>query len=238
MNAHSDAAVNDPAYIRTVRGRSLADHRYTELAGILKGLRIARARDMGLRYLARWIESCEEIHDRYPIEHFRELLAPCLDPSWHEAHRDCIQGIRRGLDRIQGTVLDHNQGLRLAPDAQYSHPLPTIEFMNRRFVFTGGFSLCARFLAEQATHSLGGLIRSRPALCTDWLVVGSWAHPGWITSTKGRKLEQVEQWIDEDRTQCKIVSEKTWASAVRTLGRAALQSPDKTPSHQPLTPVL
>ena len=197
---------------RLLRRVDLAEHRQSELWGWIQGWKAARDHDGGLRRLALWLETHEELHELWPASDIRALLAPC-QYSTPLAHAE-REAIARGLAQFGRDLGRVTEQRKPTPQVRYDAiPAASIEFNDRHIVFTGDFA-CTRIAAETATAGLGANVRGAPARKGDYLVVGTYAAPGWKHSGRGRKIEQIEQWRAEGATQCRIISERTWAEAV------------------------
>ena len=226
----------DEEFIRTVRARELREHRLTELIGILQGLRWSVSDDGGVLAVARWLEEHPELHETWPANEIRDEIAAtgCWNDGWIE---DCAAGDPRRL-ATAAECLRREAGPRLTqlqraheamyerPRADFDDPVPTISFENRRFVFTGVFTLCDRSLGERATAALGGLVRTAVTRITDYLVVGTRTHAGWRHGQFGQKIARVQAWRNDAKTACAIVREEDWARAMLATRTANTLGPD------------
>ena len=207
------AVAHDPEWIRLVRRRDIIEHRMSELQGLMEGRRIAREPDHGLRSVAEWLNTEETLWETWPASRIREVLAPCLQEDWDDTNHRKVKTIEGALAKFEGPLKDEVKSWADAPDAPWDEDA-TIEFKDRRMVFSGVFKSCERLNAEEASANLGAQIRSAVARVTDYLVVGSRCQPGWKHKRRGRKIEQIVRWRETGETQCAIVSEEQWADAV------------------------
>ena len=210
-----------------LRREDLIEHRTSELWGWLQGISAARDPDRGIARLATWLESCEELHEAWPASALRGLLAPALDPRWREQGppEAMIGAIRRQLSRLSRDVRTSAEQWALQPLARYDRiDAGDIVFEEAHVVITGEPVGCEREMAQAWLRLLGARVRSQVAMKGTYLLVGSRASAGWKHSRRGRKIERVERWRAQGRTQCLIVAETVWARALVDAARAQLKS--------------
>ena len=211
---------DDVPHVLTIRGPDLVDHRKSELTGLLAGLAHARAPDHGMTYLVNWLVRREELHEEYPVPELLHVLTPLLhradrfDPDSNEADGKYLERIHAALRLHRPHLVARSEDLHARADVPYDDPVPPIEFPGHGFIFTGLFDGCERGMAERLTEAYGGIIHPRAVQKADYLVVGSRAHPGWKTSSQGRKIQNILTWRRDDRTDCRIVSEHDWIRAL------------------------
>lgn len=206
---------HDDVWPRIVRHRNLLEHRLSELQGLMQGRRIAHAPDAGLEHLAHWLEEEETLWETWPIPELRNLLRPCLHPSWRTRQTQLRPYIEAALAQYSQPLEAIARIWASRPEAPYDTVnADTLELLEKRLVFTGRFTGCSRMRAETRSEMLGALVRRDVAHNTDMLVVGARCHPGWIHSKRGRKIEKIIQWRAAGRSRCLIVREEDWADAV------------------------
>ena len=222
----------DPEMIRLVRRLDLEEHRMSELWGRLAGHRsMWEGEVVALERMAAWVEAHDEIHESHPLPGLREVLAPYLDPQELAARSpDGLQRTRLAIHQMMGHVRDAARSRERQPEVVYDRIRPVeMVLKDSHLVFTGVLASCEREVAEMASAYVGANVRQNVALCGNWLVVGTRCHPGWKHSRRGRKIEKVEQWRAEGRTQCRIVPERIWAMALwaSPAGRAARKASEE-----------
>lgn len=206
-------AVHDPEWIRVMRRRDIFEHRISELQGLMEGRRIGRNTDGGLAAVAEWIEIEETLWETWPCSRLREILSPCREPEWASASPETVARIEQAVEQYEGPLAEEARAWAEAPDAPFDENT-TMVFTGKRFVFSGVFRHRERHTAEEATGMLGGHIRSDVARVTDFLIVGARCQPGWKHKRRGRKIENIVRWREEDKTECRIVSEEQFWDAI------------------------
>lgn len=91
-------------------------------------------------------------------------------------------------------------------------PAPSIEFMDKSFLFTGTCAFGSRKDCQAAVLSLGGKNAKGVTKTLDYLVLGTYVTDSWIHETFGRKIEKAMKYRDEDGIPLLIVTEEHWAN--------------------------
>ena len=207
--------------LRGIHRLGIRSARIAELAGALNGLSYAHQKDLGLGWLARWIEAHPEIHDAWPASELRPLLHPLL-----ENPNSSVQPILGYLRRIRSTTNTHLSRWGTTPAADFDPP-QTIDFSGKLFCFTGLFAGFAnvsnpRGSIENITRARGGTIHPAVIKRLDYLIVGSTAHPTWSFSTHGTKIARAHYLRNRYQCPIRILRESDWA-------RSALATQPATP---------
>lgn len=199
--------------LRGIHRLSIRSARTAELCGMLNGLAHAQSQDLGLRWLATWIENHPEIHDCWPASDLRHLLKPLL--------QDPTQPVTPFLDHLRNIRTDANQQLTTwsTPASTRFDPPQPIVFRNRLFCFTGLFSGFAnaanpRAEVERITTMRGGIVHPRVVRRLDYLIVGSTAHPAWTASCHGTKIAKAQQYKSRYNSPILILREVDWSRSI------------------------
>ena len=192
-----------------MRHRDLAEHRVSELSGMLTGMTIGRRRGRGMKELGQWIEEHEAVWQCDGVAELREALAPAMESG--EVSISARANIENAIHRISPYLHRQCEHFSSFPDVHYDAGPADL---NGRVVFTGVFVSTTRERAARITANLGAQVQSNVAMCTDLLIVGTRCHPAWKHARRGRKIEKIVRWRSERRTRCRITDESTWAEAV------------------------
>ena len=158
--------------------------------------------------------------------------------AWLEAHRSCLDTWPASVlyDRLRSMLADgvldeHEQGdllgliLKIAqPRSQdglvvpnalpLDTPPPKIEFMDRRFCFTGIFDFGTRADCQAAVTDLGGSCLTGITKKLHYLVIGNIGSETWRHSSFGAKISKAVEYRDSG-VPLAIVSESHWAAYLK-----------------------
>ena len=213
MNPASRPHYRSDDALRGISRLSIRSARTAELCGMLNGLAHAHAPDLGLAWLAKWIEHHPEIHECWPASHLREHLAPVL--------HDPATPVQPLLHRLRLLRADANQQLAqwtTTPAADFDPP-QAIAFAGKLFCFTGlfaGFANAAnpREQIERATAMRGGIVHPRVVKRLDYLIVGSNSHPTWTATNHGSKIALAHRYKTQYKCPIRILREQDWSSSI------------------------
>lgn len=93
-------------------------------------------------------------------------------------------------------------------DLPVDEPLSPVEFDGKSFCFTGNFIYGSRMECEGAVMLKSGMPGNLTKK-TDYLVIGSYASPEWVTSKAGRKIEKALAMRAAGGKIC-IINERHW----------------------------
>lgn len=124
-------------------------------------------------------------------------------------------------DRIKRTSRqkgEHARHIEMALDIlkegiPFDDPVPTIEYADRRFCFTGKFTLGTRQWCEDTVANKGGIPVPNVITETNYLVVGGEVSPGWAHEAFGRKIEKALA-LKLDGIPISLVTEEEWGKTI------------------------
>jgi len=92
-----------------------------------------------------------------------------------------------------------------------------VNFQSSLFCFTGKFEYGTRAKCHSITESLGGRFSDDVVLNLNYLVIGKYSNPDWVSTTHGRKIEKAMHYKKHNKTDLLILSEEIWISEVGRL---------------------
>ncbi|WP_447956530.1 BRCT domain-containing protein [Vreelandella sp. EE7] len=166
-----------------VQSRSL-----DELIGLARGLaadgRIIKAE---AEFLQHWLRQTTALAEDpvYRILYARvnEMLA---DGQLHDDESAELLEMLHTLTGDHGELKAFRSPTRLPLD----DPMPTIDFPDRTFLFTGIMAFGPRSECQLLITDRGGACKSSMSKKVDYLVIGTIANEEWMYSSHGRKIEQ------------------------------------------------
>lgn len=90
-----------------------------------------------------------------------------------------------------------------------NHPLPTVTFQGKEFLFTGTCAYGTRKQCQAVIETLGGINAINVTKNLNYLVLGTYVTDSWIHETYGRKIEKAMQYRD-DGVPLIIITEEHW----------------------------
>ena len=94
-------------------------------------------------------------------------------------------------------------------------PLPSVEFANKSFCFTGTFSLGDRSRCGDILSRFGGVVSKNVTMKIDYLVIGHNVTLDWKHQSYGNKVLKAMKYRDEKNKAISIISEKYWVDSMR-----------------------
>ena len=209
-----DAGVSGAERTRTQRNyRRLSERDIDELMGICKGLiadnRINRDE---LDYVHAWLSEHPSLGNTWPCDVLRDRIGRVLEDSvLSEDEAREIAGFFAQLVAPQHNLPHESvQATRLPIDI----PEPEIQFVGRKFCFTGNFLFGSRLVCADETEGRGANISDSVTVDLDFLVIGSLRSEDWVHTTYGRKIEKAVDYRVKHGLPS-IVSEAHWERALR-----------------------
>ena len=181
-------------------------------------------------YLARWVSNSHELHDLPVVSDLCAVVQQCARTGNTTQSRSTML---ESLKQFVGSP----QGRGLSTSLPFEDPEPRIDFVGKRFCFTGDFDFGSRSACEDEVIKRGGIVQEKLRSDVDYLVVGSSASDAWLHSNFGTKIARAVRWRANRKYNVAIVSEDHWLAAVsrtgpasnrRTVSAAALSTRDQT----------
>ena len=200
--------MRDEEFYNRVSGDRLASRQVDELIGLARGLCAdGTINQAEVEFLEKWLGANLHLTDqplvRVLFDRVRTILA---DGTVSEEEQrdlfDCLTSLGT-CDLELGEVLK-------STTLPLCSPAPDLEFLGRRYTFTGTFRFGQRKDCEQAVFDRGGDAGSLTRH-TNYLVIGVYATESWKHSSAGNKIIKACEMRDSG-IPISIVSEEHWAS--------------------------
>ena len=206
LQGRLNSTMSDPRNTARFRRSDISDRQVSELIGLSRGLLAdGQLVDSEVEYLYKWL-AASEVASSNPVlaTLFNRLTVIMSDNMVDDDERADLLST---LNQLCGE--DFEVGELLKPTTlPLCSPPPEIEFMDRRFAFTGTFTFGSRKECESAAKALGASTASVSGK-TDFLIIGDYATDAWKQSSWGRKIEKAVELRDQGRP-ISIVAETHW----------------------------
>jgi NAD-dependent DNA ligase len=199
---------------RTARDYARLEQRdVDELLGICRGILADReVNDEELKYVQRWISGHPNLHGTWPCGILSERIGEAFrDGVVTESERTEISELLRKL--VEPMPEAPQQGIRTTA-LPFDVPIPTIEFAQKTFCFTGNFVFGPRNACVETVEMRGAVSAPSVTMQLDYLVVGTFGSEEWVHSTFGRKIERAVE-LRTKYGRPALISEAHWVAAVR-----------------------
>ena len=185
-----------------------------ELIVLVKGVLADGALCTGeVEFLCRWLEANREVADYWPANVIYPRIAAALADNHVDAEEEReLMGLLLSL--VGGNTAPLNGARSDASTLPLCQPTPTVEFVERRFCFTGAFASGPRVWCEQQVIERGGEAASAITQKLGYLVIGEIGSRDWAHSTFGRKIQKAVQYRQKG-VPIRIISEQHWYSALQ-----------------------
>ncbi len=198
--------MQDEAFYNRVSGDRIASRQIDELIGLARGVCADGVINQAeVEFLEKWLAANLHLSDQPLVktlfERVRSVLADGVVSKEEQSELfECLASLGT-CDFELGEVLT-------ASSLPLCNPAPTLQFVGRRFTFTGTFnygqrSACERVVSERGAEA-GSLTKQ-----TDYLVIGLYATESWKHSSVGNKIIKACEMRDAG-VPIAIVSEKHW----------------------------
>lgn len=195
-------------FYNRVSADRLSSRHVDELIGIVRGvsaderLNVAEA-----EFVMKWLAASAAVSDQPLIRILYKKIETALadgqiDPDEHDDLLDAMNALASREFEL-GEVLK-------ATTLPLCNPAPWLDFMGRRYSFTGTFIFGERNDCERAVRDRGGDAGSLTQK-TNVLVIGAYATESWKHSSFGNKIIKACEMRD-DGIPISIVSEEHWTS--------------------------
>jgi len=190
------------------RGPHMKDRNIDELIGLAKGVladNVVTKEEVD--YMLQWVETHfdESGLNEYPINTIYDRLKTVLsDDKLTPSEANDIENLLKlftGGKPISDQVVDMSSALPLCS------PVPTVDFKDKTFCFTGAFTIGTRTQCESIIKSLGGKPSKSITKKLDYLVIGIIGSGAWIHSSYGRKIEKAVEYRSQN-SGISIISEE------------------------------
>lgn len=180
------------------------------LAGILSDELITEGE---LRALDAWVAERKHLKSCWPYDQLHGIISLVLrdgkiDAQEHEALIQFFgEFVSSGGRNAVGAL---EEGVTVSGVCSMT---PVIEFLKRRFCFTGTSERCSKRELARCVRDLGGNVHENVRVDTDYLIVGAKGNQCWAYACYGRKVEEA---VDRRRKgqQITIVHEYDFWRAV------------------------
>jgi hypothetical protein len=226
-----EISLDDPSTIASPSCQSkrdfarLADRDVDELLGICKGVVAdGSVNEAELRFIVSWVEAHPTLGSTWPCCQIAERIESALADAELTAEEANEIGafLRAIVAPVQDPAELHFRTATLPLDA----PTTPIEFLGKRFCFTGTFAMGHRGVCADQTEERGAIVVPSPTQELDYLVVGAFRTEAWIHSTHGRKIERAVE-LRAMFGRLKIVGEEVWMQGLRKAPRSLPPVPER-----------
>lgn len=207
LNAHAQPIP------RAFNAQAVADRQIDELIGLIKGiLADGEVQQAEAEFLLQWMEANRGVCKTWPASVlFPRLSAALMDGVLDAAEESELMGLL--LRTVGGNTAPASGGTSDATGLPLTDPMPDIEFVGRRFCFTGQFYSGSRDWCMSQIERKGGIAQPNVTKALDYLVIGELGSEDWRHSTHGRKIETAIRYV-EGGTAIAIVAEAHWAKSL------------------------
>lgn len=199
---------------QALRRDAVEGRQVDELLGLVKGVLADGALCTGeVEFLYRWMELNREIAAYWPASVIYPRIAAALADGQVDAEEEKeLMGLLLSL--VGGNTAPLHGARSDATTLPLCRPAPDIEFVERRFCFTGAFASGPRVWCEQQVLERGGETASTITQKLSYLVIGEIGSRDWAHSTFGRKIQKAVEYRDKGMP-IKIISEEHWYSQLQ-----------------------
>lgn len=202
--------MNENEFYNRVGGDRISSRQIDELIGLARGLCADKQiNQLEAEFLEKWLAANIGISDLPVIgKLYLQISAMLADGRLDQSERMEIFEI---LEKFGVGNFELGETLK-ATTLPLCDPAPNLDFVGRRYAFTGTFSFGQRRMCEQAVVRLGaeaGPLTTK----TDVLVIGIYATDSWKHSSFGKKIIKACEMRDHGMP-ISIVSEEHWARYV------------------------
>jgi hypothetical protein len=198
--------MKDDTFYNRVGGPRISARQVDELIGLARGvcadgvINIAEA-----EFLEKWLGANLGITDNPIVALLYNRVSEMLsDGNLSEAER---ADLFNTLADLTNQEFELGEALK-ATSLPLCNPAPKLEFVDRRYTFTGKFAFGQRWACEAAVCDLGAEAGSLTR-ATDYLVIGVYATDSWKHSSFGNKILKACE-MREKGVPISIVSEEHW----------------------------
>lgn len=165
-----------------VRGRTL-----DELIGLTRGLAAdGRIVQSEAEFLQHWLNQTSDFHDDPVYNILRNRLELMLDDG--HLDDDEAQELLEMIHAFTGET-GELKPYRSPTSLPLNSPMPTVEFPDRTFLFTGVMAFGPRKECQSLVTERGGACKTSMSKKIHYLVIGTIANDDWMHSSHGRKIE-------------------------------------------------
>lgn len=187
--------------------KSISDRQVDTLIGLSTGLAADGKIDQSeAEVLRNWLGQCLTAADVPLIENLYNRVCEMLSDGVLDDEESAE--LLSLLQSITGETSDYGEVAKSAT-LPLCKPSPSIDFTDRRFLFTGTFAFGNRQSCKAAVIERGGICISSVTKSLDYLIIGSYVTDSWVHQSFGRKIQKAMRYRDEGVPLC-IVSEQHW----------------------------
>lgn len=155
-----------------------------------------------------WLKTRHLSLDKWPVSVLYDRLASMLS----DGKLDDDEQLEL-LDLVTQMVRPPSEtGFKTSP-LPLCDPLPSVQFENRRFCFTGVFDFGRRPDCENAVAIRGGIPSSSVTKKLDYLVIGNVGSEVWRHSSFGTKIAKAVE-LRDSGVSIAIISESHWSKFI------------------------
>ena len=197
--------------------KRLTNRTIDELIGVCKGILADKILHPDeIQFLIQWLTDNRDVIHTWPATILAQRIEKILiDGAVDENEKTdlfkTLQSFVKSTDELvnikTGEIIVSTHSSTSLP---LDTPMPTIEFKNKLFCFTGKFCYGPREKCETKVISLKGKIQPQPTTKTNYLVIGILGSRDWLHSAYGTKIEKAVEFKKKGHP-LSIISEEHWA---------------------------
>jgi NAD-dependent DNA ligase len=200
----------DEGFYNRVGVDRIASRQIDELVGLARGVCAdGTINQAEAEFLEKWLAASGSVSDQPVIDKLYARISEMLGDG--QLDDDERLALFETLDEFGNGDLELGELLK-STTLPLCRPAPHLEFVGRRFTFTGTFSFGQRRECERAVLSRGASAGSLTRE-TNYLVVGVYATESWKHSSFGTKIMKACDMRDAG-VPISIVSEDHWAASL------------------------
>lgn len=184
-----------------------------QLIGLCSGIAADGAvNEKEIAFLATWLSEHTEVAAEFPGNQIARRLRDVMSDGVVTA--DEAADLLDTLQQISGNHFSETGAAAADAAAVVADDPAVVEFVGKRFCFSGKFAFGQRKACHAAVIDLGAQCDDDITLKTDYLVVGLCNSADWKHESFGRKIERVEKLRANGNERPLILTEKAWAAAL------------------------
>ncbi len=188
--------------------KSIDDRQIDTLIGISKGLLAdGKVNQAEAEFLETWLIQSHLATHNPIISNLLERVSSMLEDGVLDTEES--EELLSLLFKITGEKSEIGE-LAKTTSLPIDSPLPSISFVDKKFLFTGICVYGNRKQCKLAIEDRGGVCAKGVTKNLDYLILGTYVTDTWIHENYGRKIEKAMQYRDDDGVALSIITEDHW----------------------------
>lgn len=189
---------------------SIDDRKIDTLIGLSKGLTADGVVNIHeAKALHAWLIQSKTCSDHPIIANLLNRVDEMLSDD--HLDDDESQELLSVLNQISGNHAEVGE-MAKATTLPLCNPIPTINFAESTFLFTGTFAFGKRAHCKDAIQSVGGLNAKGVTKALNYLVIGTYVTDSWKHESFGNKIKKAVEYREQG-VPLAIISEEHWIAS-------------------------